>query len=58
MSNLIIHGITAFIIAFGGAAMAANTAGELTPLVWVMAGIAGLMAGAKDIQSRLAKPPK
>jgi len=58
MTNLIIHGITAFIITSGGAIATAATAGALTGNVWAAAIATGLVMAAKDVQSRLAQPPK
>ena len=58
MNKLIMHGITAFIIAAGGAIVTATTAGDLTSNVWIAAITTGLIVAAKDIQSRMAEPVK
>lgn len=47
------------VITGGTALAAAATAdGVLTQVEWVVAIIGGLVAGAKDAQAYLAKPPK
>ena len=62
MSPLVIYLLSALIagiIAGGGAFMAVATADNptITPLTWGAVIITGLIAAAKDIQSRMQPPP-
>jgi len=58
MTSLIIHGLTTFIIASATAIGTAAATGEITSNAWYIAIAGGLVVAGKDIQSRLAKPPK
>lgn len=60
MSTIVlVNGLLAAIIAGGGTLLASVAdKGEVSGLTMLIAGVTALISFAKDIQSRLAEPPK
>lgn len=58
-TTVIINGVLAAIIAGGGTLLASIAdKGEVSGVTMLIAGVTALISFAKDIQSRMAAPPK